>query len=121
MDIQEMVNTIKARADAHKIGMIASHLGVVRATSRNGRAVKAIQVTYDKHVLSKIVNDIKLMEGIVDVLVEINEGMLAVGDNILAVAIAGDIREHVFSALVTAVNRIKEESSRKKEIFTDLS
>jgi molybdopterin synthase catalytic subunit len=61
------------------------------------------------------------MKGIVDVLVEINEGRLAVGDDILAVAVAGDIREHVFSALITAVNRIKKESSQKTEIFMNLS
>jgi molybdopterin synthase catalytic subunit len=29
--------------------------------------------------------------------------------------VAGDIRENVFPALVTAVNRIKKEASRKKE------
>ena len=121
MNIQEMVNALKTRPDSHKIGMIASHLGIVRATSRSGPAVKGIHVTYDKNVLSEIINDIKDMDGIIDVLVDTNEGMLAVGDDILAVAIAGDIREHVFSALVTAVNRIKEESSRKQEFFANLS
>lgn len=121
MNIQEMVNTLKARADSHKIGMIASHLGIVRATSRSGPEVKGIDVVYDKDALSKIINDIKKMEGIIDVIVDINEGRLAVGDDILAVAVAGDIREHVFSALMTAVNRIKKESSQKKEIIVNHS
>lgn len=121
MNIQKMVNTLKTRSDSHKIGMIASHLGIVRATSRNGQEVRGIDVTYDKEALSEILKDIKKMEGITDVLVDINEGRLAVGDDILAVAVAGDIREHVFSALITAVNRIKKESSHKKEIFTKLS
>jgi len=31
------------------------------------------------------------------------------------VAVAGDIREHVFDALIQAVNRIKAESSRTRE------
>jgi molybdopterin synthase catalytic subunit len=121
MNIQEMVNTLKARSDAHKIGMIASHLGIVRATSRSGPEVQGIDVIYDKDALSKIIKDIREMEGIIDVLVDINEGRLAVGDDILAVAVAGDIREHVFSALITAVNRIKKESSQKKEIFVNVS
>ena len=121
MNIQEMVNTLKARTDAHKVGMIASHLGIVRATSRSGPEVKSVDVTYDKNALSQIIKDIKKMKGIIDVLVETNEGRLAVGDDILAVAVAGDIREHVFSALITAVDRIKKESSRKTEIFMNLS
>ena len=121
MNIQEMVNALKARTDSHKIGMIASHLGIVRATSRSGPEVQGIDVTYDKDVLSQIIKDIKEMKGIIDVLVDINEGRLAVGDDILAVAVAGDIREHVFSALITAVNRIKKESSRKKEIIMNIS
>jgi molybdopterin synthase catalytic subunit len=38
-----------------------------------------------------------------------------VGEEIMAVVVAGDIRENVFPAFVTAVNRIKKEASKKKE------
>jgi len=55
------------------------------------------------------------MPGIAEVLVETRQGRLNVGEEILAVVVAGDIRENVFPALVSAVNRIKKEASRKKE------
>jgi len=96
--------------------MITSHLGVVRSTSRDGRAVTSIEVSYDQEALQAVVRDIKKMPGIAEVLVETRQGRLDVGEEILAVVVAGDIRENVFPALVSAVNRIKKEASHKKEI-----
>jgi molybdopterin synthase catalytic subunit len=118
MDIQEMINTLKGHPDSDKMGMIATHLGVVRGTSRDGRKVTEIQVGYDYDAMADILNDIKNMPGIIEVLVNTTEGRLRVGDEILAVAVAGDIREHVFAALMEAVNRIKTEASKKKEFIT---
>lgn len=115
MDIQTMIANLKGHPDARKIGMIASHLGVVRGTSRDGRPVECVEVAYDRDRLGKIMESIRGLPGIVDALVEIREGRLQVGDEILAVAVAGDIREHVFEALIQAVHRIKTEASRKKE------
>jgi molybdopterin synthase catalytic subunit len=115
MDIQSMINRLKDHPDSSKIGMIATHLGVVRGTSRDGKRVTGIEVRYDYDIIADIINDIKNMPGIVEVLVNATEGNLRVGDEILAVAVAGDIRENVFKALIEAVNRIKAESSRKQE------
>ena len=115
MDIQEMINKLKNHPDSSRIGMIATHLGVVRGTSRKGKGVVGVKVQYDYDVMADIIRDIKGMPGIVEVLVNATEGDLCVGDEILAVAVAGDIRENVFKALIEAVNRIKAESSRKKE------
>ena len=115
MDILGMIRKAKAHPEGGKIGMIASHLGIVRATSRDGSRVERIQVSYDHKVLGLIVNDIKKMPGIIEVLVDTKEGTLQIGDEIMAVVVAGDIRENVFDALITAVNRIKAEASRKKE------
>jgi molybdopterin synthase catalytic subunit len=119
MGLHDMIQQLKAHQDAPKIGMIASHLGVVRGTSRDGRPVEAIDVTYDDQILDKIIQDTKRMPGIIDVLVEAYAGHLRVGEDILAVAVAGDIREHVFNALIHAVERIKTEASKKKEHFTE--
>jgi len=119
MDIQKMIQKAKAHPEAGKMGMIASHLGIVRATSRDGSRVESIQVSYDHGVLSSILQDIKMMPGIIEVLVDTKEGTLPIGDEILAVVIAGDIRENVFKALITVVNRIKAEASKKKEKFKE--
>jgi len=32
--------------------------------------------------------------------------------------VGGDIREHVFAALMETVNRLKKEASKKKELFS---
>lgn len=117
MDLNKMIERVKKNTDPSKVGMITSHLGVVRSTSRNGREVTSIEVAYDQQALQTVVRDIKNMPGIAEVLVETREGRLDVGEEILAVVVAGDIRENVFPALVNAVNRIKKESSRKKESF----
>ena len=119
MDLNKMIERVKKNTDPSKVGMITSHLGVVRRTSRDGREVKSIEVAYDQEALQAVVRDIKQMPGIAEVLVETREGHLNVGEEILAVVVAGDIRENVFPALVDAVNRIKKEASRKKETMKE--
>ena len=115
MNLSKMIQTLKEHPDYPKMGMIASHLGVVRETSLNGDKVSGIEVTFDKDAINRIVLKIKRMPGIVDVLVETSGGRLEVGDEIMAVAVGGDTREHVFPALIEAVDMIKREGASKKE------
>ncbi|MBW1797628.1 MAG: molybdenum cofactor biosynthesis protein MoaE [Deltaproteobacteria bacterium] len=117
MDLNKIIQTIKEHPDYPKMGMIASHLGVVRETSLNGRPVTGIEVVFEEGVISKTISNIENMPGIIKVIIETNEGSLNVGDEIMAVVVGGDTREHVFPALMDAVNRIKSEASRKKELF----
>lgn len=117
MTIQGLVDKLKRNREAAGIGMIASHLGIVRGNSLDGRDVSAIEVSYKPEIVQSIINDTKKLEGIVDVLVEFFEGRLTVGDEILAVAVAGETRESVFPALIKTVDRIKAEAVNKKEIF----
>jgi molybdopterin synthase catalytic subunit len=115
MDLNKMIEQVRKNTDPSKVGMITSHLGVVRRTSRSGGEVLSIDVAYDQKAIQTIILDIKKMPGIAEVLVETREGRLNVGEEIMAVVVAGDLRENVFPALVSAVNRIKKEASRKKE------
>jgi len=115
IDINEMIERLRAHPESEKIGMIASHLGLVRGNSRDGRTVTEIQVIYSRGKIDTILKDIKDLDGIIDVLIDFREGNLKVGDEILAVA--GDIRENVFPALIDAVNRLKNEACKKKEIY----
>jgi molybdopterin synthase catalytic subunit len=117
MDMNRMIDTFKKHPDFTKMGMIASHLGVVRGTSLNGQKVKGIEIRFDQDKISNIVSETKGMPGIVEVLIETFEGALKVGDEVMAVVVGGDTRDHVFPALMTAVNRIKAEGARKKELF----
>jgi molybdopterin synthase catalytic subunit len=117
MNIEKMLETVKAHPESSKMGMIASHMGLVRETSLNGDSVKGIHVHFDGEAIGTIINDTKKLPGIVEVLVETRDGRLKVGDEIMAVVVGGDIRDHVFPALIKAVDRIKKEGSRKKEEF----
>ena len=117
MDINRMIQTVKKHPDYPKMGMIASHLGVVRETSLDGRKVTGIEIGLDRNIIDSIVSEIKKMPGIIEVLIEVGEGTLKVGDEIMAVAVGGDIREHVFPALASVVDRIKRGGTTKKESF----
>ncbi len=115
MNLMEMIEQVKAHPDYSRVGMILCHNGVVRSTSRDGRAVTELTVRADRDRLREIVADLKGRPGIVEVLVEIREGRLRMGDDVMYVVVAGDFRENVFSALMDAVNRIKSDVTRKVE------
>ena len=119
MDINRLLEKIRNHPDSRKMGMIASHLGIVRGSSRDKREVIGVEVSYDLNAINNIIQKIKRLPGIIEVLVDINEGHLKVGDKILFVAVGGDIRENVFNALIKAVNLIKKKASHKREIFID--
>ena len=115
MDLNKMIATIKSNPNFHNAGMIASHVGIVRSFSRDGRSVEAVDVEFDQVKIEKVLADTKSRPGIVDVLIQTNTGHLAVGDEIMAVVVAGDIRENVFPALIDAVERLKSDASTKTE------
>ena len=119
MDLNKMIQTIKSNPNFHNAGMIASHIGVVRSFSRDGKPVEGVDVEFDHEKIQEILRDIKSRPGIVDILVDSNSGHLKVGDEIMTIVVAGDIRENVFPALVDAVERLKSDASTKKETTAD--
>jgi molybdopterin synthase catalytic subunit len=116
MNLQEMIDKVKMHPEYPKAGMILCHNGVVRSTSRAGRPVSELTVRVERQPLQKIIDDIRQRPGIVEVLVEIREGRLHPGEDVMLVVVAGDFRENVFSALMDMVNRIKADVTRKIEI-----
>ena len=119
MTLQEMVDAIKNRPDFDKVGMVACHNGVVRATSREGRHVRGLEIEADRDRLETILLEMNGRKGIIQVAVHLFEGYRQVGEDVMFVAVAGDIREHVFPVLEETVERIKKEVTRKKEFFTE--
>lgn len=119
MTLQQMVDAIKARADFGRVGMIACHNGVVRATSREGRKVEGLSLEIDGKALINIIEEMQHRPGIIEVAVHLFEGYRQIGDDVMLVAVAGDIREHVFPVLEETVERLKKEVSRKKEYYID--
>lgn len=119
MNMTEMIEKIKNHPDYHKAGMILFHNGVVRATSREGESVTGLEVTVDHNRLEQILAEQKKRPGIIEILIEINEGKpLAVGDDVMFLVVAGDIREHVLETLTDTLNLVKAEVTSKKQYFT---
>jgi len=119
MDVSKMIKSLRAHPESRKIGMIATHLGIVRGHSRGGDTVSHVEVAFNHEKIGEIVSHAKKLNGIVEVLVDVREGRLKVGDEIMAVAVAGDIRENVFPALIQVVDRLKAEAGKKRELFKE--
>jgi molybdopterin synthase catalytic subunit len=118
MKLQTMIDTIKNRPDYHQAGMILAHNGVVRETSRDGRGVSGLIVQVDHNRLSDILDENRRAPGIIDIQVWINEDRnLAVGDDVMFLVVAGDIREHVIATLERTLNEIKSTVTSKTEFF----
>jgi molybdopterin synthase catalytic subunit len=118
MNINSLLDSIKKHPEFDKVGMILCHNGVVRGTSRDGRAVKGLKVAVDHQKLAEIIPEQKKTAGIVDIRVEIAEDRdLAVGDDVMLLLVAGDIRENVIKVLTDTLNLIKSTVTRKTEFY----
>jgi len=107
---------IKASGDIEGTGMYLVHNGVVRGHSRDGRRVTGMILSVDRELLKEITESARLMEGVTHVRAWVNEGRLTVGDDIMYVLVAGDIRDHVFEALGAFVRMIKTEVVTEEEL-----
>ncbi|MBE9530264.1 MAG: molybdenum cofactor biosynthesis protein MoaE [Proteobacteria bacterium] len=118
MDLTHMIDTIKNHPAYHRAGMILCHNGVVRDTSRDGRKVSGLTLSVDHEKLRQVVETNKKKPGIVEILVEIAENRnLAVGDDVMLLVVAGDIRENVIAVLSDTLNAIKTTVTQKTEFF----
>ena len=68
-----------------------------------------MRLDVDRDRLAEVLADAASWPGILAVRAWVNEGDLTVGDDIMKVLVAGDIREHVFAALQRLVGLIKDE------------
>ena len=118
MNLSRLVDRVKQHPEYHRAGMILCHNGVVRSTSRDGRQVSGLQITVNHNKLQKIVAAHKQTPGIIEILVEFNENRtLSVGDDVMFLVVAGDIRENVIRVLTDTLNAIKSTVTHKTEFF----
>lgn len=118
MDMMTLMDQIKQHPDYHKAGMILCHNGVVRDASREGDKVTGLKVVVDHQRLNEILAEQKKRPGIVDILIHINEGKaLKVGDDVMFLVVAGDIRENVLGSLTDTLNLVKTQATRKTQYF----
>jgi len=114
--VERWINEIKKSSDFKDLGMILVHNGMVRATSKDGKPVKGMHLSYDKGKLSVLLDDLGKRDGIASIKVWINEGQLKVGDDIMYALVAGRFRTTVIPALEELVSRIKKEIVSEEEI-----
>jgi len=105
------------RSNFKDLGMILVHNGIVRATSKDGKPVRGMHLSYDKKKLSHLLDELSKRDGIVEIKVWINEGLLKIGDDIMYAFVAGKFRTSVIPVLEELVSRIKKEIVSETEIF----
>ncbi len=116
--LAQMVAQIKAHPDFSRAGMILAHNGIVRATSREGRPVTGLEIQVDHRRLAEILQKERSRPGILDIQVHIRENTkLTVGDDVMFLVVAGDIRENVIATLTDTLNQIKSEVTSKTQFF----
>ena len=118
MNLTVLIERIKNHPGYDRVGMILCHNGVVRGTSRDGRKVSGLKITVDHAKLNKIIDENKKSPGIVEILVEIEENKaLSVGDDVMFLVVAGDIRDNVIMTLNDTLNAIKTTVTKKTEFY----
>lgn len=115
--VEKWIKEIKENSDFQDLGMILIHNGVVRATSKDGKPVKGMHLSYDKKKLAHVVDALLKRDGITAIKVWINEGALTVGDDIMYALVAGKFRTYVIPVLEELVSRIKKEIVSEEENF----
>ena len=95
--------------------MILIHNGIVRATSKEGKPVQGMDLSYDEQLLNTIVARYQKSDGIVDIRVWINQGKLSIGDDIMFVLVAGRFRTDILPVFQELIREIKNNVVNEKE------
>lgn len=118
MDFNSLLDQLKQHPAYDKVGMVLCHQGVVRSTSRDGKTVRGLRVQVDHEKLDQLIAEQKKRIGIVEILIQINADRdLLVGDDVMGLVVAGDIRENVIAVLSDTLNAIKTQVTQKEERY----
>jgi len=113
--IQKWIEEIKSKSPKDQLGMILVHNGIVRATSKEGKPVEGMVLSYDEKLLDSLVARFIKNNGIVDIKVWINQGKLSIGDDIMLVLVAGRFRTDVLPVFQELIREIKNNVVNEKE------
>lgn len=119
MSLDDMVRDIKSRPGfTDNVGMIMLHNGVVRGWSRDDhKKITGMHVNPDEKKIGEICQELGARPGIFAISAQANAGFYKPGEDVLYLAVAGDIRENVIKVFEELLNRIKKEAMNKKEVF----
>jgi molybdopterin synthase catalytic subunit len=113
--LNDLVAKVKREIDFSKVGMIACHNGIVRGTSRADEVAEYLDIDMDVDIWERILQEMRSEPGIAAVEAHLFMGRRCVGDDVMFLAVAGDIRENVLPVLEKTLNRLKKEAVRKRE------
>ena len=120
MSMDVLIKRVKSHPNISKAGMILCHNGIVRESDRSGsKKVRSLRVAVNREKIRDIVSWAKSQQGIVDVIVETLEGEFGIGDDLMYVVVAGDVRENVFNVMREVVEKVKQEGVSKTEIYAE--
>jgi molybdopterin synthase catalytic subunit len=120
MSLEDLIKSVKGHPHISRAGMILCHNGIVRDSDRSGtHRVTSLTVGVDRPAILQIQRWAESQPGIVAVAIEAFEGELKVGEDLLYVVVAGDVRENVFSVMRETVERIKAQGVQKTEYYDD--
>ena len=113
ISLQDIFIEIRKHPDISKAGDIVSFTGIVRGEAPKGGKVTKIKIEAYKEQADKILrgisDDIRKLQGIIEVIIVHLMGEFSVGEEMVYVVIAGAHREESFDAIRQAVNRYKKE------------
>ncbi|MGV8075125.1 MAG: molybdenum cofactor biosynthesis protein MoaE [Syntrophobacteraceae bacterium] len=115
LSLNDLVEKIKRENDTSKVGMIACHNGIVRGFTRGGEPVEYLDIDVDPEIWDIILQEMRSEPGITAVEAHLITGRRYVGDDVMLIAVAGDIRENVLPVLEKTLNRLKKEGVKKRE------
>ncbi|MCP4600427.1 MAG: molybdenum cofactor biosynthesis protein [Proteobacteria bacterium] len=117
MDITRKIAEMKKDPEfSRNVGMVLAHNGIVRGWSKEDRSpVALLEVQADLEKIEALRREYELKPGIYKIFIEAKSGMLAPGDDLLFILVAGDLREHVKPVLAELLDRVKSEAVTKTD------
>ena len=114
--IDRWVEEIKRTTNPEELGMILVHNGIVRGTSKSGKPVHGMKLSFDGKKLKSVIPIFKHRKGVAEVKVWINAGNLKVGDNIMLLLVAGRFKTDVLPVLEELLALVKNEIVTEEEV-----
>jgi molybdopterin synthase catalytic subunit len=113
---EKWISQVRLKADPQELGMILVHTGIVRGSSKSGKPVRGMKLSFDERKLDARIPVFKQRPGILAIKVWINSGNLKVGDDIMRLLVAGRFRTDVLPVFEEILSLIKNEIVREEEI-----
>jgi molybdopterin synthase catalytic subunit len=113
--IDRWIEEVKQTTNSEELGMILIHNGIVRGTSKSGKPVHGMKLSFDEKRLKSVIPIFKQRKGIAEVRVWINAGNLKVGDNIMLLLVAGRFKTDVLPVLEELLALVKNEIVTEEE------